>query len=545
MATETKDLVFKIKIEGTEREVKSLKDLKQAKKDATDAFLRGDKDAAKALAELKDKTEDLADATRSLKTDGVEPLTGSFGLFKEGLGTGDFDKISLGFKGLGAAMSALPLFLLVEGVKLLIDNFDDLVAFFGKTKSKSDQLTDALNEQKKANEILSSSITNQIKLLEAQGGNETKILALKKELIAIKLKEAESDILIQKQKIQEIITNDSLTESLQKQAAALYRVQGNNTAADLIDKKIAQDKKQRIKEVSDKIREDVAAIQNLRTEDKINEIKDQKDREAAYKKHLDNIKAIRLQNEKEISDNKINGAQIDKDNRKLVLDDLAADEKEKLRLAQDRSDVEYQLLLKKIQDQKEAAEKEKAIHLATEQAKQNITALSLQASQNLSDTVFAIKLSKVQKGSAAETEILKKQFEINKKIQIAQAAISGATGIVNILSAKSVIPQPFDAIYKGVQIVALAAATAASIAKISSAHFDSGASVGASGINANSSIPNINTTPPPTQTQPTTTFTGNNNNNFQQPTVKAVVVETDITNSQNRVNKLTRQAQFG
>ena len=119
-------VAFSIKIDGVEREINSLKDLKQAKKDATDAFLRGDKDAAKAIADLKDKTEDLTDATQTLKGSGVEKLNGSFAQLSDGFKNFDTEKIKTGFKGIGSAMAAIPILLIVEGFKYLIENFDSL-----------------------------------------------------------------------------------------------------------------------------------------------------------------------------------------------------------------------------------------------------------------------------------------------------------------------------------------------------------------------------------------------------------------------------------
>ena len=85
------EVAFIIKIEGQDRAINSLKDLKKAKKDATDAFLKGDKDAAKALADLTDKTEDLADASRSLKGSGVEQSANSFRLLGDGFKNLDLD----------------------------------------------------------------------------------------------------------------------------------------------------------------------------------------------------------------------------------------------------------------------------------------------------------------------------------------------------------------------------------------------------------------------------------------------------------------------
>jgi transcriptional regulator NrdR family protein len=132
MATEK--IGIEVEVKGAEKSISSFKDLKTAIKAAKDEqiamtskFGENSIEATKAgqkLAGLKDKVEDLNDSTKSLKGSGVEKLTSSFRLLGEGIGTFDFDKVKTGFKGVGAAMSAIPIFLVIEGLKLLYENFD-------------------------------------------------------------------------------------------------------------------------------------------------------------------------------------------------------------------------------------------------------------------------------------------------------------------------------------------------------------------------------------------------------------------------------------
>jgi len=147
---------FDITVNGVERTITSFKDLKKATKDLRDEQLLmsakfGDtseqaKKAGQKLAELKDKVEDLNDSTKSLKGSGVERLTSSFRLLGEGIGTFDFDKIKTGFKGIGSAMSAIPIFLIIEGLKLLYDNFDKITAMFDTTTASEKALAEATKE---------------------------------------------------------------------------------------------------------------------------------------------------------------------------------------------------------------------------------------------------------------------------------------------------------------------------------------------------------------------------------------------------------------
>jgi len=154
MATEK--IGIEVEVKGAEKSISSFKDLKTAIKAAKDEqiamtskFGEGSIEATKAgqkLAGLKDKVEDLNDSTKSLKGSGVEKLTSSFRLLGEGLGTFDFDKIKTGFKGVGAAMGAIPIFLLIEGIKLLYDNFETIAAMFDKTSLAEKALAEATKE---------------------------------------------------------------------------------------------------------------------------------------------------------------------------------------------------------------------------------------------------------------------------------------------------------------------------------------------------------------------------------------------------------------
>ena len=123
-------------VKGVEKSITSFKDLKIAIKLAKDEqiamaekFGATSAEAVKAgkkLADLKDKVEDLNDATKSLKGSGVEKLNASFSLLGEGIGTFNGDKIKTAFKGIGSAMSAIPIFLIIQGLKYLYDNFDKI-----------------------------------------------------------------------------------------------------------------------------------------------------------------------------------------------------------------------------------------------------------------------------------------------------------------------------------------------------------------------------------------------------------------------------------
>jgi hypothetical protein len=161
--------------------------------------------------------------------------------------------------------------------------------------------------------------------------------------------------------------------------------------------------------------------------------------------------------------------------------------------------------------------------------------------------VFSVQLENSKKGSEEELKIKRKQFDLNKKIQIGAAVISGLQGALNAITAKSTIPQPFDAIYKGLQVATIAGTTAQTINKISSTPFEGG---NASSISSNNSTPAIGGSAPafnsiapsvnPANQQPQSTRLDENgrpigqNQSFR---IKADVVENDMTEAQKEQEK--------
>ena len=81
--------VISIEVEGTGKAINSIKELKAELKAAQSAALNGDGKAAKRVAELKDKMDDLKDTTKSLQGSGVEKISSGFSLL--GQGFKDFD----------------------------------------------------------------------------------------------------------------------------------------------------------------------------------------------------------------------------------------------------------------------------------------------------------------------------------------------------------------------------------------------------------------------------------------------------------------------
>ena len=116
MSDETDDININLNVNGPEnidKAITSVTGLKKAYKDAMNEMAAGTAGAAKRAADLKDRLEDLKDETQSLKGSGVEKLSTSMNLLKEGFANADPGKLGTAFKGLGAAMKAIPIFLII------------------------------------------------------------------------------------------------------------------------------------------------------------------------------------------------------------------------------------------------------------------------------------------------------------------------------------------------------------------------------------------------------------------------------------------------
>jgi hypothetical protein len=172
------------------------------------------------------------------------------------------------------------------------------------------------------------------------------------------------------------------------------------------------------------------------------------------------------------------------------------------------------------------------------------TKQALGAITSIQEITTRNKLKGVKKGSIEEEAILKQQFEQQKKMNLAMAAINGAQAILAILS----VPDFTLGIASGIRIAASIAATAASISAISSTSFEGGGNT--------PSPPPGNTPPSNTGQMATPNLFGNSNNannvggenqNGQSSpnfTVTAVVSETEMTTVQKRVNRIQQNAEL-
>lgn len=157
---------------------------------------KGFKELTQQANELQDKLDDLKDSSKSLQGTGIEKLNSSFGLLTDSFKNADFGKAKTAFKGLGSAMSAIPIFLILEGIQFIVEKFEifgqitqvltDLIYKFtdalGFTshaaEEKAKAVVDGLEKEKKATE---ERYNAEIKLAQAAGQEVSHIEQLKLE----------------------------------------------------------------------------------------------------------------------------------------------------------------------------------------------------------------------------------------------------------------------------------------------------------------------------------------------------------------------------
>jgi hypothetical protein len=199
-------------------------------------------------------------------------------------------------------------------------------------------------------------------------------------------------------------------------------------------------------------------------------------------------------------------------------------------------EAEYKAKIDKLNE--EQAEKERIMRLDSINDGIKWAEKSVNAIQELSDMAFANKMRKVEKGSKEEEKLARKQFKINKALQLAGAIMDAGKAMTASLAASPVaigpVPNP-----AGIASLAFAGVTSlANIAKIAATQFES-------------------TTPPPTSEPPSVPnpsepnvagfqpMTGTLTSGLPGANTKVYVLDSDITAQQNNSYKVESLATMG
>ena len=532
-------------------------------KEAQNAALGGDEAALKKVAELKSRIDDLNGSLKNVSGSGFEQVGSSIDTFKEGILNADFGKASGGLKAIGSAMKAIPIFLLVEGLKLLYENFDEIVSVvkeFLNIQSDSEKqvkkLTAALEEQKAASKEISSELEREIKLLEAVGGEQDTIIKLKRELTAAKIAELEADIALRQATIEQIKANTGLIEQSEKLLILFYESIGNKTAAAELEKKIAKDKQADIDKEVESIKTATETIKNLKNDERVAGFiaanKEIKDREDANVKILENEKKkaeafSKIKKEQEEADKK-GREETDAAFKELTeaedkeAADLATQRAASLKaLAADQLKVDREVIASQIEGWKLEDEAKKASiekQKADEQDLYNSKVALANASIGILGALqgFAAKGSEAQKALAVTEIAAQTGVGLIQGLIVAQKAAAG-TGP----AAAFAFP-----IFLATQVGAVLSAALKAKAALSGA----APSLPPLTLPTIPSLPTTSTNAPRIQSanearnETELDESGNVVSRNNTPVVKAIVVETDITDSQNRIRRLKEQSEF-
>lgn len=173
---------------------------------------------------------------------------------------------------------------------------------------------------------------------------------------------------------------------------------------------------------------------------------------------------------------------------------------------------------------------------------------SVQSLGTLMQTVNEAEIAGAEGNEARQEQLRRKGFESSKKMQIANATIAGVQGVINALTAQSVIPEPMGSVLKGVNAAIVSATTIANIAKIKSTQYSGGGGgtpvqPSASAGSAARSMPSI-TFAPPGQSQNQISQQPATEQGGQSITVNAIVSETEMTATQSRVNNMIKNSEL-
>lgn len=518
-------------IKGLTRQLKQLREQQAKLPEGSAAWKKLGQD----INDLEGRLGDLNDRFNTLRGSGVERLQSSFGLLREGLTSADFGKAKIALQGIGQAMSAIPVLLIVTGIMKLIENFDnlknssgllgtafkaigtiidtltgaiaDFTDWIGLTNIESEKLAETqINNAKKIQDAVTERYDAEIRLAKAAGKNtedleKQKVMAVRQALLEqIKLK-AQAAVLDGELNEEELKNLDELRKAL--------------TESYIQEKEIDLKAKKEQNERNKKANED--ALKNL------------KERQEKEKQELEKEWA---EKQKQIKDEEAwQEASLEYLRQK---DELAA--KQKIEYEEGVADAKAFFLSQSAENAE--IEYEKDLEAARKAAleKAQIAQDSLTSVQALSDIFFSIQQSQNEEGTAEYEKNAKKQFEINKALQIGAAIINGIQSVLAITS----VPDFTLGVASAARIAAQIALNAASITKIATTKYKSTSTGGGGGgtpRTGGGNTPNINTPTPPQAQLPNQQGTFIN----QQPVWVSVQ---DINKSQSRVARVEEQARF-
>ena len=412
----------------------------------------------------------------------------------------------------------------------------------------------ALQQQLKDNAVSHSLDKDQIKAIQ-EGLKETKTLIQDSTYNVKKIKAQE--VADNKKANEETAKNNKESAQKRKQDQQEYAKQRLETARQIEDTNIALMDEGINKELKSnetkyaRLRADNAKNSKLTAEEKKTidlQLQQQEfnDKKAINQKYDDETKQALILSEKAKTDEKVKlegeektrleavaklKAETGKTAQELELQKIRADYEAKRLIAGEDS-----ALLQALNDEekKKLAETNDKYRKEEEDKEAKLNAQKVEAVQSGLQTIGNLAEAFAGKSKASQ----KKAFQVQKAANIASATID------TYKSATSAFASAGNPILGAVMAAIAVAAGLINIKKISSTTFDGGAGASAGG--GGSATASIPTMSPQTSMYSSGNNQANNlsstNNGMEQPTIKAVVVESDITASQNKMNKIKESA---
>lgn len=441
------NIAFSVTIDGVDREIKTMQDLKRAIKDANNELLQAGEvgtqsyaEAQKKVTDLKDKLGDLGDAAKVQGT-AVEKLGASTGLLGEGFKNLDLDKIKIGFKGIGDAIKANPLMFLIGIIIPLLEKFKVFEILIGGISKAFDLLTDAIGFTNHADEeatknflsnaqerqkIVTAEYDARIKVAKAEGKDTYNLEQEKLKTIQDSLQSQYNNLLELSKKKKGLNDEEAKQfKDLQLQlinikadidAQKAQRLQENLSKEFKYRKESEDAEAARLKELTDKYKqayqEQLQANQDLINKTKALKNKDYLDSITDERQKA--LETLRIQNEAQAED--INKSKASKKLKNEALTQLDIDYK-----------LQQQSINKQFDDKEKEAQlkKQEELRLANEKAEQDRIAALQKANQdalNEEANYNELRIIQTEEGTQArlDAEIEAIQFKLFRETQLTE-----------------------------------------------------------------------------------------------------------------------------
>jgi hypothetical protein len=453
---------------------------------------------------------------------------------------------SLAFRALRGAILATGIGALVIGIGVLVDKIIDWT-------NRTSEAEKAQNKLSASTKLLNQDIDNQISVLTALGGKEEEIYKLR-----LQRNENELNVLRNKLKTQGKLNEEEMAQFRKlktdkevldiQEANRIKKQQEEETKKRQEEnKKVVEDRKERNQEIQQADADLFKKTQQLSDEIFLSEIEDEKMREEIrvaiqYEREKAEIErsiateetkeeALKILRQKYDNDRKLladqrSAAEVDALTNKLFAEVQAEQEAADLKIKNsfDELDAITNNLLAEVDAEAKAAEAKKQIAEAESQFKKQQLMEVGAAVQNL-------------------TTIVGRDTVAGKALGIATALINTYQGASEAIKQKSTLPSPFDVIAKVANVGAIIATGLRTVKAITSVQ------VPGVGGGASPATPNVQVTAPITPTPtPQVASTLLNAQAIQQlgsATNRAYVLESDVTNSQERIRRINRAARLG